>query len=94
MLERDPRAYHTLEFMRATFLNSLSDIAPDDQRRVIRAIEQLDDNERMPSLRVHQLKGSKTGFWSASASRSLRITFLRLTDGRKLLVDCSQHYDD
>jgi hypothetical protein len=90
----DPRAYRTIEFMRATFLHSLSDLARDDQRRVIRALEQLDADERIPSLRVHQLKGSRAGLWSASASRSLRITFLRLEGGRKLLVECSQHYGD
>jgi hypothetical protein len=71
----DPRAYRTLEFMRTTFLNSLSDLARDDQRRVIRALEQLDADERILSLRVHQLKGSRAGLWSASASRTLRITF-------------------
>jgi hypothetical protein len=41
---------------------------------------------------VHQLKGSRAGLWSASASRNLRITFLRLEGGRKLLVECSHHY--
>jgi len=34
--------------MRATFLNSLSDLARDDQRRVVRSLEQLDDDERTP----------------------------------------------
>lgn len=90
----DPRGYGTLEFMRATFLNSLSDLARDDQRRVVRSLDQLDDDERTPSLRVHRLQGSQAGLWSASASRSLRITFLRLDGGRKLLVECSQHYGD
>jgi hypothetical protein len=47
--------------MRTTFLNSLSDLARDDQRRVIRALEQLDADERVLSLRVHQLKGSRAG---------------------------------
>jgi hypothetical protein len=88
----DPRAYRTLEFMRTTFLNSLSDLARDDQRRVIRALEQLDADEPVLSLRVHQLKGSRAGLWSAS--RNLRITFLRLEGGRKLLVECSHHYGD
>lgn len=57
----DPRGYGTLEFMRATFLNSLSDLARDDQRRVVRSLEQLDDDERTPSLRVHRLQGSQAG---------------------------------
>jgi len=80
--------------MRTTFLDSLSALAQDDQRRVIRALERLDVDERAPSLRVHQLKGSQSGLWSASASRSLRITFLRLDGGHKLLVECSHHYGD
>lgn len=90
----DPRTYQTLEFMRATFLTSLSDLARDDRRRVIRALEQLDSGERTLSLRVHRLHGSRADLWSASASRSLRITFPRLGGGRKLLVECSQHYGD
>lgn len=90
----DPRAYRTLEFMRATFLHSLSDLARDDQRRVIRALEQLDVDERTLSLRVHRLQGSRAGLWPASAPRSLRVTFPRLEGGRKLLVECSQHYGD
>src|SRR4051812_15950931 len=90
----DARAYRSLEFMRATFLSSLSDLARDDQRRIIRALEQLDDDERTPSLRVHRLHGSRVELWSASASRNLRLSCLRLDSGRKLLVDCSQHYGD
>lgn len=90
----DARAYQTLEFMQATFLPSLSDLARDDQRRVIRALEQLDDDERTLSLRVHRLHGARAGLWSASASRGLRITFLRLDHGRKLMLECSQHYGD
>lgn len=90
----DVRAYQALEFARATFLFSLSELAPDDQRRVIRALDQLDGDERTLSLRVHRLHGSRVGLWSASASRSLRITFLRLEGGRKLVVECSQHYGD
>jgi mRNA-degrading endonuclease YafQ of YafQ-DinJ toxin-antitoxin module len=80
--------------MWTAFLLSLSDLVHDDQRRVIRALEQLDSAERTPSLRVHQLRGSRTGLWSASASHDLRITFLRLDGGRKLLVECSHHYGD
>ena len=54
----------------------------------------LDENERHPSLRVHQLRGDLAGLWSASASASLRITFERRDDGRKLLVAASHHYGD
>lgn len=90
----DAQAYQTLEFMRATFLTSLSDLAREDQRRIIRALEQLDIDERTPALRVHRLQGSKSGLWSASPSKSLRLTFVRLGEGRKLLVECSHHYGD
>lgn len=90
----DVRAYQALEFLRTSFLTSLSDLARDDQRRVIRALEQLDSDERTLSLRVHRLQGSQAGLWSASASRSLRISFLRLDRGRKLMLECSQHYGD
>lgn len=90
----DYRAYQTLEFLRATFLTSLSELSREDQRRIIRALEQLDSDDRTTSLRVHPLRGSRTGVWSASASKSLRVTFLRLESGRKLLVDCSHHYGD
>jgi len=90
----DVRAYQALEFLRTSFLTSLSDLARDDQRRVIRALEQLDSDERTLSLRVHRLQGSQAGLWSASASRSLRISFLRLDRGRKRMLECSQHYGD
>jgi len=90
----DVRAYQALEFLRTSFLTSLSDLARDDQRRVSRALEQLDSDERTLSLRVHRLQGSQAGLWSASASRSLRISFLRLDRGRKLMLECSQHYGD
>jgi hypothetical protein len=90
----DVRAYQALEFLRTSFLTSLSDLARDDQRRVIRALEQLDSDERTLSLRVHRLQGSQAGLWSASASRSLRISFLRLDRGRNLMLECSQHYGD
>ena len=52
----------------------------------------LDEDERYPSLRVHQLSGDMTGIWSASASEDLRITFVRLEGGRKLLLRCTRHY--
>lgn len=53
----------------------------------------LDDNERHPSLRVHQLHGEQRGIWSATASETLRITFRRLDDGVKRLLRCSKHDD-
>jgi mRNA-degrading endonuclease YafQ of YafQ-DinJ toxin-antitoxin module len=85
--------YRTIGFT-SEFLVSLARLSRDDQRRVVRALDLLDENERHPSLRVHELKGELAGLWSASASRSLRITFVRLPKGRKRLVEASQHYGD
>jgi mRNA-degrading endonuclease YafQ of YafQ-DinJ toxin-antitoxin module len=85
--------YRTLDFT-SEFLLTLTQLGRDDQRRILRALELLDQNERHPSLRVHPLKGELAGLWSASASRSLRITFERLPSGRKRLVEASQHYGD
>ena len=42
----DTRTYQLLEFARATSLPSMSDLACEDQRRVIRALDQLDTYER------------------------------------------------
>ena len=76
------------------FLLSFTALSREDQRRVLRALTLLDDHERHPSLRVHQLRGELAGLWSASASSGLRITFQRLADGRKVLVEASHHYGD
>jgi hypothetical protein len=85
--------YRSLVFT-SEFLESLTTLSRADQRRVLRALDQLDENERHPSLRVHQLTGELARLWSASASRSLRITFERLPNGVKRLVEASQHYGD
>ena len=63
-----------------------------DRRRFVRGLRLLDENERHPSLRVHQLEGELAWTWSASASDELRLTFLRLPGGRKRLLTCSRHY--
>jgi hypothetical protein len=63
-----------------------------DQRRILRALNLLDADERHPSLWVHKLEGDLSGRWSASASDELRITFQRIEGGRKRLIDCSRHY--
>ncbi len=76
------------------FLEELTRFSRDDQRRVLRALAQLDADERTPSLRVHELQGKATGQWSASASKSLRITLERLDEGRKRILGCSHHYGD
>jgi len=78
-----------------TFLESLvsKDFTTADQRAILRALVRLDEDERHPSLRVHQLLGPAAGTWSASASSSLRIVFVRWPDGQKVILGCSKHYD-
>lgn len=76
------------------FLLSLARLSPADQRRIARALEQLDADETIPSLQVHRLKGQQAGLWTAYASKSLRVTFRRLADGRKELDEASRHYGD
>jgi hypothetical protein len=86
--------YQTLEFtdeFLAAFIGR--DFTSSDRRALIRALRLLDDSERHPSLRVHNLAGPLAGLWSASASSSLRIVFERLDSGRKRLISCSKHYD-
>lgn len=85
--------YRTIQFTEG-FLEDLVDpsLSAADRRRILRALRLLDTNERHPSLRVHELRGQQEGVWSASASDELRITFLQLDGGRKLLWTCSRHY--
>jgi plasmid maintenance system killer protein len=87
--------YRTLA-LTSEFLDSLiSDaFSAGDRRRFVRALRLLDENERHPSLRVHALRGDREGQWSASASDQLRITFRRLPNGLKELLECSRHYGD
>ena len=63
-----------------------------ERQRFVRALRLLDSNEQHPSLRVHPLRGDQAGVWSASASDELRMTFERLTEGKKRLIACSRHY--
>lgn len=86
--------YQTLVFT-SEFVESFAsrDFNYTDRRRFRQALQLLDANERHPSLRVHELSGGQAGWWSASASDVLRITFERLPGGRKRLGVCSRHYD-
>jgi mRNA-degrading endonuclease YafQ of YafQ-DinJ toxin-antitoxin module len=59
---------------------------------LVKALLLLDENERHPSLRVHELSGDLAGVWSASASSELRIEFVRGQAGQKILMRCSRHY--
>jgi mRNA-degrading endonuclease YafQ of YafQ-DinJ toxin-antitoxin module len=90
-----PDPYENLDFTR-DFLEDLisRQFSQRDRDRIVRALRLLDENERHPSLRVHQLSGDQAGVWSASASDELRITFERLPGGRKRLLNCSHHYGD
>jgi mRNA-degrading endonuclease YafQ of YafQ-DinJ toxin-antitoxin module len=86
-------AYQTLSFTE-TFLETFigKDFTGNERKRLLKALRLLEDNERHPSLRVHELRGDLTGVWSASASKELRICFERIPDGRKRLLTCSHHY--
>lgn len=68
--------------------------SPQDRARVLRSLGMLDENERHPSLRVHQLQGNLEGIWSASVSDVIRIHFIRLPDGRKRCINLTRHYND
>jgi len=89
------RPYRTLRFT-PTFLETLVDkeFSPSDRRAFVKALSLLDSNEKHPSLRVHELKDPLAGFWSVSASKSLRMTFIREPEGIKRLMTCSHHYGD
>jgi mRNA-degrading endonuclease YafQ of YafQ-DinJ toxin-antitoxin module len=86
-------AYRALE-LGPGFLEDLigDNFTARDRRRVVRALRLLDENERHPSLRVHQLEGDLAGRWSASASDELRLIFRRLPNGRKQMLSCTRHY--
>jgi mRNA-degrading endonuclease YafQ of YafQ-DinJ toxin-antitoxin module len=85
--------YRTLRFT-PRFLSDLVGLPRTEQKQIVKSLKVLDDNEKTPSLRVHELQGDLHGIWSAAASKSLRITFLRLDAGSKLLLTVDHHYGD
>ena len=87
-------SFQTLDFT-APFLRTIAsrDFSVSERSAILKAPELLEENERHPSLRVHQLHGDEEGSWSASASSVLRITFERLPNGRTRLLTCSRRYD-
>jgi mRNA-degrading endonuclease YafQ of YafQ-DinJ toxin-antitoxin module len=70
------------------------DFTRSERKQLLKALRLLDHDERHPSLRVHELRGDLAGVWSASASKELRITFERISEGRKRLLTCSHHYSN
>ena len=87
--------YATLEFSDQYFASFASrEFSDADRRRLICCMRLLDDNDRHPSLRVHDLRGDLAGLWSASASDQLRIIFRRLPNGKKKLITSSRHDGD
>ena len=85
--------YRTLRFT-PRFVSDLINLSRTEQKQIAKSIKVLDDNEKAPSLRVHELQGQLQGIWSASTSKSLRITFVRLDGGYKLLLTVDHHYGD
>jgi mRNA interferase RelE/StbE len=75
-----------------TFRETFASFEKRDRNRFLKALRFLDENEKHPSLRVHELEGDLAGTWSASASDVLRMTFERTTGGRKTMLTCSRHY--
>jgi mRNA-degrading endonuclease YafQ of YafQ-DinJ toxin-antitoxin module len=85
--------YQTLELTPTFLADHISnDFTATDRKRFLQALRLLNTNEQHPSLRVHALQGKLKGAWSVSASDELRIPFIRLDDGRKLIQSCSRHY--
>jgi mRNA-degrading endonuclease YafQ of YafQ-DinJ toxin-antitoxin module len=86
--------FQTLDFT-DTFLEAFGskDFTAADRKAIRKALRLLDNDEKHPSLRVHQLAGGLAGLWSASASDSLRLTFVGTDQGRKTMVSCSKHSD-
>jgi mRNA-degrading endonuclease YafQ of YafQ-DinJ toxin-antitoxin module len=83
--------YRTLDIT-DTFRETFASFSNEDRRRFLKALRLLDQNEKHPSLRVHDLAADLAGTWSASASHDLRMTFLRIPGGRKVMLTCTRHY--
>jgi mRNA-degrading endonuclease YafQ of YafQ-DinJ toxin-antitoxin module len=85
--------YRTLDFT-DTFLESFGskEFAAADRKAIRKALGLLDTNEQHPSLRVHDLGRELAGTWSASASDSIRLIFVRTSGGRKTMLDATRHY--
>ena len=83
--------YRTLDIT-DTFRETFASFSQEDRRRFLKALRLLDQNEKHRSLRVHDLAADLAGTWSASASHELRMTFLRIPGGRKVMLTCSRHY--
>ena len=88
-------AYRTLRFT-PTFLATLAgrEFSASERRAFIKSLALLDEDDSHPSLRVHELRSPLAGIWSASASRSLRMTFVPESRGLKIMLTCSHHYGD
>lgn len=56
------------------FRRAYSSLAPEQRKRVQRALRLLAEDPGYPGLRVKKIQGAE-GIWEARASRSLRITF-------------------
>jgi mRNA-degrading endonuclease YafQ of YafQ-DinJ toxin-antitoxin module len=88
-------AFRALGFT-PTFLEAFAskEFGAADRRALLKALTLLDTNEQHPSLRVHELRGPLAGLWSASASKSLRMTFMRSPHGTKVMMTCTHDYGD
>lgn len=57
-------AYWTLVFT-MEFMEGLTHLSTAYQRRILRALEQLDTDEQRLALQIHQLQGQQAGIWTA-----------------------------
>jgi len=58
-----------------TFLKAFSKLPPKRQAAAKHAVQLLMENPTLPSLRLHELKGSLAGTYSISAGGDLRLHF-------------------
>jgi mRNA interferase RelE/StbE len=64
---------------RPSFVRAYADLTSDERKRVDKALRQLADDWRYPSLQVKRVQGTDN-IWEARASLSLRITFELVSD--------------
>ena len=71
------------------FKRAYRKLSPENQERARKAIRQLLEDPRHPSLRVKRVKGTRS-IWEARVSRSCRLTF-EIYDDTYLLRNIGEH---
>ena len=65
-------------------------LPPELQKKVLKALRQLAENPRHPSLQTKPIQGAR-GLYEASIDQSYRITYQRLPNDVLLLRAASKH---